>query len=372
MLPRDIVALLAYLISQRQFETLLNNLLTLWGPANRPLLGPQFLPPRLLTENEGVIERVRIRTVAAVDGTRYSPAQLADGGELFGSVRYRLGNSDIARQFTGPDYDGLVRYLNANQSMQAAAMLLNLYDAAIVQALAEHDEIVVWEAIVKNSLTARGDNGYFEYENGPTLTGHRVNAGGDWSDPIYNPYDDIDAQVQLLVDKGFERSGIRIVTTDKVRRILMANPFTAKRAGRVLVMGGTMAETFTGSVDISDLAGVFTGLGLAAPLTYDRRISTRTGQVRAYPEGNLTLIASTGRDEEVLYNQNNPADVRIVQDVLGFNGIGRPNGRGAAGRATAVRSFTDEKNARIEAEGWQSTGPVILEPEAIANIAAIQ
>lgn len=372
MPPRDIASLLAYLINQRQFQALLNNLLTLWGPSNRPLLGPSFLPPRLVMENEGVIERVRIRTVAAVDGTRYSPAQLADGGQLFGSVRYRLGNSDIARQFTGPDYDALVRYLNTNQSMQAAAMLMNLYDAAIVQALSEHDEIPIWEGIVLNHLTSRGDNGYFEYEDGPDLTGHRVAAGGNWSDATYNPYDDIDAQAQLLVDKGFERTGIRMVTTDRVRRILMSNPFTAKRAGRVLVMGGTMAETFTGSVDINDLNGVFAGLGLGEPVTYDRRISTRTGQVRAYPEGNFTMIAATGRDEEVMYNQDNPADVRIVQDALGFNGIGRPNGRAIAERATEIRAFTNEKNARIEAEGWQTTGPVILEPEAIANISNIQ
>lgn len=374
-LPRDLGSLIAYLLGKREFQALANNLLAQWGPQGRPLLGPNYLPPRFVEKNEDTLADVRLRSVAAADGTRYSPAQKVDAGEMFASIKYRLGHSDILREITGPDYDGLVRWLNSNLSMQAAAQLLGLFDSMIVQSLAEHDELKVWEAIQFNTLTRRGDNGYFEYENGPAMGSHFVTITDAWSNAANDPWEDIFAAVEVLVNLGFDRGGIRFITTNKVLNMVRRNPNSATRAGKSVLTtngaGQVRATTLTGTVTMTDLSGIFEAEGLQAPVQYDRRIQTRTGEKRAYAEGHMTLIASTGLSEEVRFNQTNIEDVRLVNDVLGFNGIGTPNGTSTPQRRTAVRSFTDEKAARIEAEGWQATGPVILMPQARVELSGI-
>ena len=372
----DLLALILMLIRERQFQAVANNLLAQWGPQGRRLLGADFLPPRPVEKNEDTLEDVRIRTVAAADGTRYSPAQKIDGGELFGKIKYRLGHSDLLREVTGPDYDALVRWLGQNLTMQAAARALGLFDRMIVQALAEHDELKIWEAIQFNRLTRRGDNGYFEYEEGPDLSTHFVSLVDPWSDPENDPWEPIFAAVEKLVGLGFDRGGIRTVSTNKSLNILRRNPHTKDRAGKSVVTtdpGGIVkAVRLSGPVTMSDLSGVFEAEGLRPPVEYDLRIQTRTGEKRAYAEGHMTFIASTGLTEEVRFNQDNPEDVMLVNDVLGFNGIGVPNGSSEPGRRTAARAYTDQKDARIEYEGWQATGPVILMPQGRVELAGIE
>lgn len=372
----DLLALIMTLTRERQFQRVANNLLAQWGPKGRRLLGSDFLPPRPVDKNEDTLEDVRIRTVAAADGTRYSPAQKVDGGEMFGKIKYRLGHSDILREVTGPDFDALVKWLNRNLTPQAAARALGLFDSLIVQAMAEHDELKIWEAIQFNKLTRRGDNGYFEYEDGPDLSTHFVSLVDDWSNANTDPWEPIFAAVEKLVGLGFDRGGIRFVSTNKSLNILRRNPHTKDRAGKSVVTtdnaGAVKAVRLSGPITMTDLSGVFEAEGLRPPVEYDLRIQTRTGEKRAYAEGHMSLIASTGINEEVRFNQDNPEDVLLVSDVLGFNGIGVPNGSSEPGRRTAARAFTDQKDARIEYEGWQATGPVILMPQARVELAGIE
>jgi hypothetical protein len=367
-LPRDLLSLVDYLIKKREFQTLANNLLTMWGPGG-VFLGPNYLPPRFVENNEDTLEDVRIRAVAAKDGTRYSPAQKVGGGEMFGRIKYRLGHSDLLKEITGPDYDAIKRWLGRNLPMQAAARLLGLFETLIVESLTSHDELKIWEAIQFNALTRRGDNGYFEYEEGPDLTDHFVDVSAEpWTDADNDPWEHIDAGIEQLVGLGFDRGGIRIVTTERVRNALRRNPHTKDRAGKSVVTtngsGQVQAVRLTGTLSLEALNGVFGDEGLQEPVTYDKRIQTETGEKRAYAENHMTLIASTGMTEEVRFNQDNVEDVRVVNDVLGFNGIGTPNGQDMPVRATSVKAFTDQKDARVEAQGWQATGPVILMPQA--------
>lgn len=373
MPPRDIRALLDYLEKQGMFSNLTNNLLTQWGPKGKPMLSTQFLPPRIVQRNQDTLDRVHFRTVAAVDGTRYSPAQLVDGGELFGSINYRLGHSDLARQITGPDYDGILNYLGRNMGMAAAGRILGIFGTMIVQAMVDHDEIANWQAIVNNKIERRGDNAYYEYEQGPDLTLYRVAASGDWQDPTFDPWaSDIMPRIRLLTSAGYSRGGIRPVTSDAVMQILADNPATIRRsyAGPAPFPGQTIEEA-QGPATESDVDRVFRKLKVQAPLINDQRIMTKTGDLRTYPEDHMTFIASTGRDESVIWNTDDPTKVRIVNDTLGFNAIGVPNGQTSAGRKSAVRVFTNQKDARIEMEGWQATGPVIMEPTAITDISGI-
>lgn len=374
--PRDLMSLVEYLIRRREFQTLANNLLTQWGPASQPFLGPDFLPPRFLDKNEDTLEDVRIRSVAAADGTRYSPAQKVDGGELFGRVSYRLRHSDILREIAGPDYDAIRKWAMTNLSMDAAARLMGLFDTMVVQALAAHDELKIWDAIQHNIQTLRGDNGYFEYEEGPDLSDHFVDlSASPFTDDDTDPWEYIFTAVDTLVDLGFERGGIRFVSTNKVMNALRRNPHTKDRAGRSVVTtnntGEVQAVRLTGTLSLADTAGVFEAEGLQAPRIYDRRIQTRTGEKRAYAEGHMSLIASTGMNEEVRFNVDDVEDVRVVNDALGFLGIGVPNGQDAPMRATAVEARTNQKNAHIHAQGWQTTGPVILMPQARVELYGI-
>src|ERR1044071_3006231 len=188
-LPRDLLSLVDYLIKKREFQTLANNLLTMWGPGG-VFLGPNYLPPRFVENNEDTLEDVRIRAVAAKDGTRYSPAQKVGGGEMFGRIKYRLGHSDLLKEITGPDYDAIKRWLGRNLPMQAAARVLGLFETLIVESLTSHDELKIWEAIQFNALTRRGDNGYFEYEEGPDLTDHFVDVSAEpWTDADNDPWE---------------------------------------------------------------------------------------------------------------------------------------------------------------------------------------
>lgn len=373
MNPRDLKSLLDWLLQDRSLDTILANPLSQWGPASRPMKGANFLPPKLVEKNQDTIEDVRFRTVAAQDGTRYSPAQLVGGGEMFGKIHYRLGHSDLMREISGPDYDGIVRYLNANMGMQAAAKVVGLFDTFINQAMVEHDELAIWEAIVSNSITRRGANAYFEYDEGIDLSSQRVTAQCDWTDADTTPWTtDILPSIRRLVASGYQRSGIRIMTTDQVLMTLAEHPQTARYLVQTPLATGQSVQEATGVFSNADVTRVFLAkMGIMSVDTHDIRIQTETGELRAYPESNMTFIASTGRSEEVLYNVADPSQVKIVPDVIGFNAIGVANGVTTPGRQGNMNVFTGTKAARIEFEGWQASGPVILNPQAIANISAI-
>lgn len=374
--PRDIGALCNFLVNRGDFNSNLNNLLAQWGPQNRVLRSANFLPPRLITLNEDTIDRVNWRSVAAQDTSRHSPAPLLDGGEMFGSIRYKLQDSKLARQLTPADYDGIVAYLRRSMPMEAAAKLMGLFDSLIIQALAEHDELANCDAIVTGGYARRGNNGYFEYTKGPDLENHRVVMGEDWSDPTVNPWLYIITRIAVLTNKGFEKSGIRSMTTDQVRTILKNNPFTAIRAGKsnlVTNSDGTIrAQTIDGLITDDELDNIFKSLGVQVPLTHDLRIPTRTGERRAFKEGALAFIAATGQTEEVIYNQEAGTVPLVVDDTIGFNGIGVANGQSEPGRRSATRVFDNQSDARVEFEGWQTTGPVINVPEAVSVATSIQ
>lgn len=372
-LIRDIPSLLDYLRATRDIEQLTGTLLTQWGPRDRRMMSADLLPPRRVMANQDTIEDVRYRTVAAVDGTRYSPAQLVDGGELWGKVHYELGNSDIMRQITGANWDAINRYLASNMGAQAAVAVVGFFNSMIIQALVEHDELANWSAIVFNEVIRRGDNAYYEYVGGPELTGHRVDASVDWTDATKDPWtEDIIPRIRFLTNLGYARNGIRVYTSEAVLQTLADHPTTANRLLiGPLATGQTAAESL-GWVSESDVANILRRkLGVRSVETNEMRIMTKTGDERVYPEDHMTFIATTNRSEEVIYNEDDPADIRVVRGTIGFTGVGIPANSTRPGRRSALEAFLNQKDARIQMQGWQTTGPVILDPTAITDIASI-
>jgi hypothetical protein len=382
MKPKSIQALLEMLRRDREFSKLLGNLLAQWGPPGKPRMSAIFLPPRLVEKNQDTIEEVNIRTVAAIDGTRHSPAQLVDAGELFGKINYRLGHSDLARQIVGPDYDGVLAWLNRGVPMEAAARVMGMFSTMILDALVDHDELANWEAIFRNEITRRGNNAYFEYEQGPDLSGHRVNASVNWTtqtvdgsgQPTNDPWaSDIIPRIRFLTRLNYDRGGIRVVLTDRQLQTLAEHPATTRRAFSGSIATGQTIDQASSVMVESDVYSVFRKLGISQDRIYvnDQRIQTRTGETRCTPEDEMAFIASTGRTEEVRFNVDNPSEVRMVENTLGFSAIGVANGMSNPGRQSAQRAFENQKDARIEMEGWQASGPIILNPDAISVIKEI-
>lgn len=344
-----------------------------FGTPTRRYLGATLLPERF-TENRFTERAIRFRTVIANDGDRYSPAQIKGvAGQMVPPVEIVLGDSDIARQFTGRDYDGLLQLLgnagtNAQIEFEAAQRLLGWCDTEINLALVELCEKQRWDAIINAMVTRRGDNGYNEPVYYQNPAGHRVNAGGAWSSGAYDPFPDIVAMGNFLRAKGFQVN--RIIYSTRVESLLLANPLIMNRISgstTIIAPGGVIQTISTGRViTAQDLAGLFLGVRLPAPEIYDEIYFTQVGSARFMPDDVMVFACTTGREERIIVRDQ----LLVVPNTLGYEAIGTPVGQSRPGRTFNLESFTT-KPPRIEGEGWQTSLPVILDPEAIGVIKAI-
>ena len=79
------------------------------------------------------------------------------------------------------------------------------------------------------------------------------------------------------------------------------------------------------------------------------------------------IVATTGRDEEIDFGDAEPF---MLPNTLGYTGIGRPANRTDSGRAVVVE-YNDKKGAPVHGQAWQTSLPVITNPEAIYVITTI-
>lgn len=363
----DLQNLIERLIQSGDVEAVRSNPRAQFGTPERRYLGATLLPERL-TDNHFTERAIRFRTVIANDGDRYSPAQLkGPAGNMATGIEVTLGDSDIARQFTGRDYDGLLELLRSggNQAqieMQAAQRILGWCDVEVNLGLVELTEKQRWDALINALVQRRGDNGYYEpvYYNNPA--GHRVNVGGVWSDPNYDPWPDIVAMGNFLRGKGFQPN--RLIYSTFVESILLANPKIQQRltgSTTIIAPGGTIQTITTGQVITPDqLYGLFRSSRLPAPEVYDELYFTQVGSARFMPDNVMFFACTTGRNEQIVARDQ----LLVVPNTLGYLALGTPVGQSRRGRAFNLEAFSN-KPPRIEGEGWQTSLPVILDPEAI-------
>lgn len=360
----DFLALVNQLMTDGTVPTLAVNEAAQFGIAPRAYVGATLLPERTVEENAYREEAIRYRTIIANDGTRYSPAQ-KKGADIVGSMLVELGNSDIAREFTARDLDALIRILGRNLDEQAAINLTNWLDRTVNLALVEKNELQRWQAIVDASVVRQGDNAYSETVSYPNPANHRAAAGGTWSSDAYDPFTDILAMADLLAGKGYTVN--RIITGRTIVSILAGNDKVKARTGLPVVnVAGTIAVSQSrATLDAMNLALGRDGL---PPIeTYDLQYRTQTGTGYFLSRTAFVMVATTGRDETI---DRGDGDDLTLNDTLGYVGIGRAAGQGAPGRVVRMEAKMD-KPPRIEAEGWQTSLPVITEPEAIAVIHTI-
>jgi hypothetical protein len=360
----DLATVLRNLRNSADLTRVVNNPRTQFGTPSRRYLGAEILPERQVAENAFREETIKYRTIIANDGTRYSPVQLK-GGALVGAFQVFLAESDIGSELTSQEYDALLNYLRRNLSLDATAQLLRWIDITINVPLVEINEKHRWEAIVDALVLLRGDNGYTEDVAYSNPSGHRAAAGGVWSNNAYDPMTDIHAMMDLFRNKGLEVK--RIITSWKNTGILMRNDKIKMRGGITTLDTSGQIQSITGRLTPTRLNEIFQEDGLPPIETYDLRYRTSTGTARFMSESVMVFIAATGREESLDLGD---AQEEILPDTLGYTAIGRAAGQGAPGRVTHTEAKED-KPPRIEAQGWQTSLPVITEPEGIAVIHTI-
>lgn len=360
---RDIGTILQELQSQGHFVNISRNPLAQFGQPARRYLGATLLPEQDVFENAYREEAVRYRTIVANDGTRYSPVQ-KKGGELVGEFLVELGNSDIGRELTAREYEALLRIINGQDDMVAMERLLGWSDSVLNRALVEKNELHIWQAIVSAIVQRRGDNGYTEDVAYSNPTGHRINAGGQWSNNTYDPFIDIMAQAQLLASKGYTVN--RIFAGLPVISIMANNHLVQSRVGLPVI---NTAGTITVAQQRATTAAINAALqanSLPSIEQYDLQYRTSNGSGFFLARNVFVMVATTGQDANIDLADSQ----RLLQNVLGYTAIGKPTGQPKPGRVIQVNHFTN-KPPRVEGEAWQTSLPVIIEPEAIAVIGAI-
>jgi len=385
----DIVGLTEQMRQDGAFTRIINNPLAQFGPEGRNYLGATLMPEQTVPENQYTESAIKYRTPIANSAGRYSPVQLK-AGVYEGSMNVRLGESDIGSEFKAKEYDALIKLLEKAQvgtggglagttdrpTMAAMAAILGWVDATVNLPLLEFNELQRWQAIVSAVVNCRGDGGFSEDITYPTPTGHRPNAGGTWSDDTYDPYLDFMAAQAFLAAKGFSIG--RIIASTPVMAILALNAKIRARLGLLSIVGGAITG-LAGHASLGDINALIAKDNLPPIEKYDLQYRTQSGTGYFLPRNVMVFVATTNRDMSIDLGDLQPmfADggqvqngVIPVSNVLGYTAIGRPAGQSLPGRRSLVTPY-ENKPPRIEAEGSQTSLPVITEPEAVYVIGNI-
>lgn len=359
----DLYTTLQQMRADGTIETIARNPLAQFGRRARPYLGASLLPEQFVLENQYREETIRYRTVVANDGTRYSPVQ-KKGADLTGSFLVELAHSDIGQEFSGRDYDALLRLLSQNASMEAIVALTRWADTVGNLALVENNERMIWEAIVGASVALRGDNKYAETVAYSNPAAHRVAEAASWSTDSTDIFADIATGVDKLASLGYTVN--RLITSRPVVSIMAGNDTVKSRVGFAVVNASGQIESAGGRASIAAINGALQADGLPPIEQYDLQYRTSTGTGYFLARDVMVMLATTGRDDMVDIGD----DERYIPDTLGYMAVGRPAGQANPGRVLQLTPQTN-KPPRIELEGWQTSLPVITEPEAIYVINTI-
>jgi len=360
----DLGTFLERLIEQGRIEAVMTNEFAQFGIQPRQYMGAMLLPEEMKESNTYRETEVYYRTVVANAGSRYSPAQIKDGGVIGGEMLVELGNSDISTRLRGDRYDDLVEYLNEDADM-AADEIMSWVNQLVNMALVEFNEIKRWEALESAQVTIE-INGVQQTVQYPDPTGHRVAAGLDWTVDGNDPMEDILAMQSTLRDKGYVLENI--ITSHDVMSTLRQNEQIARRAGAVVGQADNVVQVQ--NIDNSDVQGVFDQNNLPTPQTYDLNYYTEQGNAQRFMSDDVMVFTCrTGNETEVRLSSD-PTTRRILRETLGYTGVGKPAGQPEPGRTIDLQHKTN-KPPRIEADGWQTSLPVLTNPEAVGVINSI-
>lgn len=357
-----------------------------FGSEDQPLLGSSLLPEELVPENSYEETQVRYRTKPALDGSRYSPAQLQRSGHLVGSFKVDLGNTDTADQLTGQDHDGLIKLLNRGGDEQAIAQVIRWTDRSLIRPHVIKNEIQRWQALVLGSVERRGTDGYSETVNYYVPPGHRpvvlsgTNASPQgWYNDTYDPFEDIVKGVETLEDLGYAVAGM--YCTGKLTGVLKRNGEVAKRASRVIVNASGQLTSMAARITEGQLSAILDDEGMPAITRYNAGYETPNGFKRYLdiaPNADrdyFVIVGQTQRQWDMATNYAGRVDATAsptgfsdgsiqLESTLGYYAIGRNVGQSGSGR-TIFTEPQERKPQGLYGEAYQTGLPVITEPQAI-------
>lgn len=372
---------------QRYFERIALNPMAQFGSEEQPMLGARYLPEILVPELAYEETQIRYRTMPALDGTRYSPAQMQKGGALIGSFKVELGNTDTADEMTGQDHDGLVKLLMQNRDMEGIAQVVRWADNALIRPHMIKNELQRWQAIIKSQVVRNGSNGYAETVDYYAPSGHRPEVDGGtvgspagWHLGTYDPFDDIFAGSEKLAGLGYRVSDI--ICSQKLLSVIRANDTVATRTSQVSVNGSGQIVGTTNYVSTANIQQVLADNSLPPITVYNAGYQTPTGYLRfldldtthdymvmlGRTERQWDLVTDWGTRVEgatgVFDTEAIDANDLAISSTLGYYGIGRNVGAGGSGR-TIHTEVQERKPMGYFGESYQAGLPVICEPEAI-------
>lgn len=368
----DIATLLDKLNKENQIERVANNNVSQFGTKAKPMPGAQLLPERRVPENMYRESGIKFRTYVAQPSSRYSPVTFVEGA-LSSSFAVELGESDLGMTLDAKEFDTFRKQLNSGSMESAARSLLDL-GGRVTEGLQMRNEVWRWQALLDGRIVAKHGNIQFEVEYAKPA-GHRVEILGGtqaakdgWYNEQYDPFDDIFAMADMLKGKGYEIGDIW--TTQEILTVILRNRAAQRRMGNVVINYNTEGglTTYQGRVTQDKILEILRAEGLAIRRgvqrvdgTYNTRRQTR----RFFHSDAMLFTCLTGRKEEYPDERGENGKPLIIQDTLGYLGVGTPAAQDNPGRVLTYEAILNKKPPRIEVEGWQTSGPVILDPEAL-------
>jgi hypothetical protein len=365
-------AILDQLVQRGEFVAMFNNPLAQFGPPTRQYIGATLLPEVTKPVNTFTESYIQYRSIVANAGTRYSQPQ-PKGNALLGKMLVELAESDTASEFDSQTYDALIDLISIlpnNTTLSAVpptvlASILGWVDMTLLRPLLEFNEMVRWQAIVDANVVLQGANNFTENVAYSNPAGHRFAATGVWGDDTFDPLTDVETAIQLLDSKGYKVS--RIITSRNVRNILRKNLKIKQRLGLISLSDGIISGLPV-NVTNENLNSFFESESLPAIELYDLQYRTSTTTQYFLKRDVMVICATTGRDVNLDLGDTAPF---ALPNTLGYTAIGRPANRPGSGRASKVE-YNDGKGAPVMGQSWQTSLPVISNPEAIVVISDIE
>lgn len=367
---------LAALLDQMQADNSLTRIATnpavQFGTPTRRYIGAEILPERQVTANDYTERQIRFRTVIANHGSRYSPSQKKNG-KMLGQFRVTLSDSNIADDFDSALYDQLLLTLapltgslNASvPGMNAVAQVERWIDRGINLPMVELNELMRWQALVDKTVKLRGDGGYTEDIDYPKYDDLSF-AAADWANPAVDPWTDFNKMVNAFAARGVTVR--RIVMGRQAFSVMQANALVRARTGHAVL---SATGQIKGTIGMATLAQVNASLsqdGLPPIELYDLQYRTQTGGDYFLRRDVMVFIGTTDLSEEI--DLGDGQNVESIEGTLGYMAIGRGTGRATPGRYIRVEA-KEALPPSLAAEGWQTSLPVIQEPEAVGIIHTI-
>lgn len=367
----ELAALLDQMQADNSLVRIASNPTVQFGSANRRYLGAEILPERTVTVNAFRETQIRYRTVIANAGSRYSPSQKKNG-KLVGHFDVILSDSNIADDFDAALYDQLILMLSgltgslreSVPGMTAVANVERWIDRGINLPLVELNELMRWQALVDKKVKLRGDNGYTEDVNYPEYAELSF-AAAAWNDDNVDPWDDITKMINAMAARGVTIR--RIVMGRQALTVFQKNAKVRARTGHAIL---TATGQIRGTIGNASLAQINTALsqdGLPPIELYDLQYRTQTGGDYFLRRDVMVFVGATDNTETIDLGDG---QFETLEGTLGYMAVGRGAGRAAPGRYIRMEA-KEALPPSLNAEGWQTSIPVIQEPECVGVIHTI-